>query len=199
LTSRPIFLSLALALVSATAPAAVLFDDNFDSSLGATALSAAVPGWTTTSGTVDYIKQGGFGLSCLGNTGGCIDLDGSTNDAGNFAVTAAFNLIAGVTYEVSYYLSGNQRNAPNDTVTVTFGGASNVHVLSSASPYTQYVLSVTPLANLSTSLVISNAGGDNFGAMLDSVVVQDASAIPEPSTVALLGAGLAALAWRRRR
>lgn len=178
---------------------AIIFNDNFDASLGATQLNADIPGWNEVNGTIDYIQNGAFGLACLGAAGGCIDLDGSTTDAGDLVSTTPFNLLAGNTYVLTYWISGNQRSG-TDTLTVSFGGQTNTHTaIASSDPFTQFSITVTPLANTSSSINFSHAGGDNLGIMLDSVELDEQTGIPEPATMAMLAAGLAATALLRRR
>lgn len=193
--------SVTLLLVAATCQAAVIFNDDFDSSLAASTLNADIPGWDELNGTVDYIKQGGYGLTCAGGTGGCIDLDGSTFDAADFTSTAIFNLIAGRTYTLSFDISGNQR-VGSDNISISFGGSVLNLTLSVGAPYTTQQIVVTPGANTSSAIVFSNQGGDNFGAILDNVVLDEkiGGAVPEPSTLALMGiAGAAVLTLRRKR
>lgn len=177
----------------------IIFNDNFDSSLPATQLNPAVPGWNSLNGTVDYIKNGGYGISCVGGGGGCIDLDGTTSDAADFTSQASFNLVSGHTYVLSYFLSGNQRGG-SDTVVASFGGVSQSTVLGAGDPFALYTLTVKPSSNMSSSIVFSNAGGDNIGAILDGVTVEERlAAVPEPGTVVLLPAALAALMYWKRR
>jgi hypothetical protein len=190
-------LPFALALAASAMPAAILFQDDFNSSLGATTFNADIPNWTESNGSIDYLKSGDFAITCLGGSGGCLDMDGTTSDGGDLT-SASFNLVAGLTYQVSYYFSGNQRGSAADSMTVSFGGVTNTHTaIASSAPFTQFFINVTPLANTTTQLVFSHAGGDNFGLVLDDVVV--AEGVPEPSSAVLLGLGVTALALVRRR
>jgi hypothetical protein len=186
-----------LALIATQCFAAVIFHDTFDASLPATQLNADIPNWTESNGTIDYIKDIDFGIRCLGNAGGCVDLDGSTGDAGDLMTSAPISLLAGYNYTLSYYLAGNQRNGPSDTLNVSFAGQTNSHTLASNAPWTAYSITVAPVANASTAVLFSHVGGDNIGIILDSVVVEQT--VPEPSSIALFGAGGLAIAFLRRR
>lgn len=200
-TGVALFLSLA-AFSVAPAFGNTIFYDNFDSN--SLNLNNPPAGWTSTNGTVDVlVEPNPWGLPCLGGSGACIDLDGSTFQAGVLTSNATFNLIAGVQYTLTYYLAGSQRGDTN-TVAVSFGGATQVHELGSAVPYTQFTLLVTPGTNLTGQAIsFANSGGDNIGALLDTVELNEGerpqSAVPEPSTMILLGSALAAaVAWRRK-
>lgn len=190
---------LALVALLSALPAfsAVLLNDNFGNP-AASALNTTPPGWTVSNGTVDYIRNTDFGITCRGNAGGCVDLDGSTNDAGVFTYGSTFNLTGLTTYTLTYWLSGNQRNGANDTVTVNFGGVTNTHILAANAAFQQFSIVLTPLGNTTVSLSFSNAGGDNLGAILDDVFITD-QAVPEPSTYFTFAAGLLAFAAARRR
>lgn len=180
----------ALLASAAAAQAATVFADDFE---GATPGQNLVPaGWTVSDGTVDTVGPGYFGSLCRG-TGTCIDLDGSTGNAG--VLSMSLSLLAGVEYTAWYDLAGSDRGG-SDTVDVSFGTSSATHTLASAAGYSTWSLGFTPLASGNFLLSFANRGGDNMGAILDNVSV---SAVPEPSTTALALLGLFALAGMARR
>ncbi|MDO9505828.1 MAG: PEP-CTERM sorting domain-containing protein [Polaromonas sp.] len=199
-----------VAAFMAAAPAAqagVLFSDNFDSQGAANALSFnGFTHWAVTDGTVDYIRSGvQYGINCVGNTGGCVDLDGSTLNAGVMSSKVIYDLLAGTTYFFSLDLSGGQVRDEHNTVNFGFALAndlgsflaSDMVTLARNDPFGTYAVAYTPGSDVSARLVIGNAGGDNVGLILDNVVLT--SKVPEPGTLALLGLGLAAIGLRRRR
>lgn len=116
------------AALSTTMPAgaAVMFSDNFDSFAPSSRTNVTdLPGWQTVGGSVDYVhKQNPWGIQCSGGSNACIDLDGSTGNAGRFQHGAgSISFLAGQTYELSAWISGNQRNAAADNLLFGVSGA----------------------------------------------------------------------------
>lgn len=184
-----------LATFGAASQAATVFSDNFDAN--SYGLNAVPTGWTVTNGTVDIIGPAFFNL-CGAGQGKCIDLDGSTGDAG--ILSKSLNLTAGVQYTATFELAGNQRGG-SDTGTVSFGGLSFgsqsiAYALAATDAFASYQLVFTPGTTGAYDLSFSNAGGDNVGALLDNVSV---SAVPEPETLAMLLAGLGLIGTVARR
>lgn len=181
-----------LAACSFASQGAVVFSDDFE---GATlGLNIAPTGWTVQNGTVDVVSDATFPGLCT--TGKCVDLDGSTSDAG-VLISRQLDLLGGVDYLLTFDLSGNRRNAPADLVTVTFGSGSMLLNLPSSAPNANHSLAFSPTADGAFTLSFSNAGGDNIGALLDNVVVT--SSVPEPGSAALALLALGGLAAARRR
>ncbi|MCW5611393.1 MAG: PEP-CTERM sorting domain-containing protein [Rubrivivax sp.] len=202
--------SLLAALAAAPAQAGVIFSDNFDADSAASVLNFnGLINWTVGDGTIDYIRSGGFGISCVGGTGGCLDMDGSTGNAGRITTRQVFDFDDGVEYTFEMMLSGNQRGGASDTVTyglisVDTGFESTL----SAGPLAPNA----PFATFGGSLLgqnfagnwrffIEGAGGDNIGAILDNVVLRDnrSANVPEPATLLLSGLALLAAGVVRRR
>ncbi len=109
------------ALLAAASPAGayVVFQDNFDAAPSGSALNSPPSGWSITDGSVDWIDNtnsfgdGGTNLACRGDRGGCVDLDGSTGNAGIMSQT--FTLTQGTQYLFTAYLSGNPRGTDYPT------------------------------------------------------------------------------------
>ncbi len=183
----------ALSTLSCLSQATVVFSDNFNSN-GALGLNDTPAGWTVTSGTVDVVGgAGGWGALCASGGVICIDLDGSTNQAG--ILSHSFAATAGTAYTATFDLAGNQRGG-SDSLLVNFGTASQTFNLASNAPWNTYSMSFTANANTSYDLSFHNAGGDNIGIVLDNVLV---SAVPEPETYAMLLAGLGLMGTIARR
>lgn len=196
MNGKRLIASAMLLSVAAAAPAQVIFTDNFDGNpLG---LNSTPGGWTVTEGTVDTVGTGFFDF--YPGNGAYIDLDGSTSNAG--VLSRSFSLLVGTTYTASFVLGGSKRSDSN-TVDVAFGSASGSFVVASSAPLASYSVQFAPDADGSFSLSFANQGGDNLGALLLSVSVEQgiAAPIPEPQTYALMLVGLAAVgaAVRRRR
>lgn len=184
----------ALSTLSCLSQAGVVFSDNFNSN-GALGLNNTPAGWTVTGGTVDVVGgAGGFASLCASGGVVCIDLDGSTMNAGE--LSRSFAGTAGTVYTATFDLAGNQRNYPTDNLVVTFGTASQTFNLASNVAWNTYSLSFTASSDANYSLNFNNAGGDNVGIVLDNVSV---TAVPEPETYAMLLAGLGVMGAVARR
>lgn len=181
----------ALGAFTSGAQAAVVFSDNFDGN--AVSLNAAPTGWTVSNGTVDIIGNGFFDF--YPGNGAYIDLDGSTNDAGE--LSRSFSLTGGVAYSASFTLGGSTRGDSN-TVDVSFGNVSQAFTLASNDPLALFTVGFTPAADGSYALTFANQGGDSLGAILLDVQVAT-NAVPEPETYAFMLAGLGMLTAIGRR
>jgi hypothetical protein len=189
-------------LFSVTASAASLYDDfESESNTGSILNYNSFANWDVTNGTVDLKKTGEYGITCYDGSSYCVDLDGSTLNAGVLTSKEAF--VAGY-YEVSFAFSGNQRGNyingstnQSDEFTVEFTDGVNIvlqDVISFSqgwSVYTGYFL-LSDLANIQFSVT----GGDNQGVVLDNVSI---SAVPVPAAAFLFAPALLGLFGLRRK
>jgi hypothetical protein len=157
--------------------------------------------WDVTEGTVDLKKTGTYGITC--NTGSyCVDLDGSTRDAGIFTSKEEFQARS---YEVSFAYSGNQRGSSingsdnsSDYFTVEFMNSTGV-IFSQDVAYTEdwSVFSAKIALSEVGKLSFSVTGGDNQGVVLDDVSV--VSAVPVPAAAFLFAPALVGFMALRRK
>ena len=186
---------LSLGSLCGSAQATVFFTDNFNSY--ATMLNWVPPAnWSAPGpGTVDLIgntTSGPFFDLYPGN-GGYVDLNGSNNTAGTLQTLQSF---AAGSYTLTFDLGGNARGDGAKTTVITLGNFTQSITLASSDPYQLRSYTFTTTGG---ALVFSDlAGGDgNIGNVLDNVTLT--SAVPEPSTWAMMLLGFAGLGFAFRQ
>jgi hypothetical protein len=195
-------LSVALVATLASAKdsrAAVLFFDDFNSE-SQSLNHSTFANWSVSAGFVDVIGTASFDF--YPGNGNYVDLNGSNGVNGTLTSNTVFG--AG-TYTLTFLLGGSQGGAggvdlPNPKTTlVTLGNFSQEITLAPDAGLTSQSFTFTTTGG---NLIFTSLSGGNadVGNILDNVQV--ASAIPEPSTWAmmLIGfGGIGLLAYRRSK
>ena len=215
-------------LVAMPATATTFFDDFEDETAGGTILNySGFANWTVSDGTVDLIRSGEFGITCrTGNY--CVDLDGSTGDAGVLTLSAPIAIGPGDVVDIVSWISGNQRGGGNDsvdirlilkpevpvtgfqfltesgyTLPVDFPGGLGLAIIPRSiepgAPFTNFGFRFTAGGATTLTLQFLPLDGDNIGAILDDVSIRVTPAIPEPATWAMLIAGFGLVGAAARR
>lgn len=155
--------------------------------------AAASTGWTAfqtqnpkASDSVEVHSSGVFGLPCF--NAACVNAEVNANAFDTLTQTIS-GLTVGVNYVLTWAYSGRNGSGPQE-MNVSFGGALLEHDFNSASnPWT---VSAYNIVATSASEVLSFAaqnigGGATVGNELTNVSLQ-AVVVPEPASLALLGA-----------
>ncbi len=185
-------LAVAAAMVlSAAAHAAPVYSDNFDGD--AQGLNVGVTGWALSGGTIDVVPVGSSFHFLSASNGNYVDLDGSTGQAGT--LTQTLTGLADGAYALTFELAGNHRDGGTEATTITLSGAANT-VLTPAMNDDSFYTIVGWASGGTLTFSFHDASADNIGSLLDNVSV---TAVPEPGSLSLMLAGIAALGFAARR
>lgn len=218
-------------LCSGAAQATTIYSNDFDTENGGLTETnySGFAGISVTEGSVDLVHTGdGYGLSCAGASGGCVDLQGSTGEVSRLDI-ASFSFAANTLYTFSFDLSGDQRSAGEDYWFVgveydssntynyfrlggAFGdadffqgdgtnGSSTGGVLAPSAGFQRYSIGFSLQNAGAAKFFIGSSTAGNAGPLLDNLLVESTSAVvPEPATWAMMiaGFGLVGGVMRRR-
>ncbi len=217
MTMNPLQRALSAALLALSAlplagHASTVFSANFDDGTlggGSTAYSAVPSGTFSAPGQYavvgnpsTYFSNGydSFGDHTSG-AGKMLFFDGAGGPASIWSDSVA--LVGGTTYTFEFYgASGSDENVPALQLYID-GSAVNVQLTPAAGQWGQYLVALTPSASGTYTFSIQDnnfIGEGNDGAIDDiSLTAPNTSSVPEPQPVALMLAGLGALAALARR
>lgn len=159
-----------------------------------------IPGWTTTDGR-------GIELQTHRTIGGAdpysgdyyVELDSHPRGGSNSTMTQQVTL-AGGRYRVSYWYQPRTDRAGDNGLAVLWDGVEISAVdarRSNHAGWVQYIANVDVDADGTYALGFAARGIENsFGGLVDDI---ELSQVPLPGALPLLGAGVAALAYLRRR
>lgn len=167
--------------------------------------STVITGWTVVTDTTAWIgATNPFGLSA---SNGSFFLDLTNYQAGApFAgMSQTIATTPGATYSLSFDLGSSTIWGRPDSITASAAGTSQIFTAPTTGGNNdwQSVLMQFVASSTTTTVLLQGASGFNYIG-LDNVDVEFVSGpgpgqIPEPTTLALLGLGLASLAVSRRR
>jgi choice-of-anchor C domain-containing protein len=199
--NRKLLVCLALILASLVpASGAILFVEGFNHTQQPGSFVSVPNGgdingvWTVGGVGVDWI--GGYWSAAEGN--GSVDLSG----LGAGSVSTILSTVAGEYYDLSFFMSGNSGggNAVKQ-LQVTVGDLDATYTFDTTGISTSnmgWILKTgTFLASGSDVLKFTSLEGNAFGPALDLVTVSNT--VPEPASALLGLAGLASIAFLRRR
>ena len=192
----------AIAMLPSTANAAQFVNGSFEAGTPAGSFTtvsggdnSSVTGWAATGNSVDYIGNYWTAQDGLRS----IDLNGGAQGG----IQQTFDTLAGVQYNVTFWLAGNPDGSPvTKSVLVGATGATDglfsfdsTGASKSNMGWSKYTYNFLATGT-STTLSFASQNAGAYGAALDNVAV---AAVHEPATWALMLIGFAAVGFGMRR
>ncbi len=155
--------------------------------------SNALPGWTIGGDSIDVIKGDGTLWQAAPSGGNSIDLSGSK--AGLTSQLLDTEPL-GSYWTISFYLSGNYASAEDKYLQVTFGDLSWIFTAPGGNTATDMQWQLITISSIQigtspTALTFKSLNNTPYGPVIAGVsVVDPPPAVPEPTSLVLLGSGL---------
>jgi hypothetical protein len=199
-----------------TSSAATIFTSGFSSAADQFSITTGntVGSFTVSTGQVDLVTAAGpYEAGLCPGVSACVDLVG-TPGIGGISATTSPVLTAGVTYTLDFFLFKTGRpsgTAVNGETMITLGAqtwcfSDNGAVpagcaAASVTPNGEIALTYTPVATGAAALTFKaiDQGSPYYGDLVGAVTLTSPSAVPEPSTLLLMGMPLVALGLKKFR
>jgi len=150
--------------------------------------------WSASAGNFDYLKNGNSGYTCVGLSGGCIELGGSLTSPPS-KVDFALTLAPG-SYAISFDYNRQQFGPSGFDFQINGFMVESFPVIPANNTWATHTEAFSTGGGVVIFSFVTTGLAPNVGALIDNV-----SVVPEPGQWALLLAGLAAVGTvaRRRR
>lgn len=173
--------------LSGAAQANIVVDGGFEDDSSAWTFS----GWFRTD-VSPYAGATAASTGCVG--AGCVAI----GEPSKASVSQMLTTVAGATYTLQFFYSPGP-GGPN-SLRVLWDGTLELALDGTSDGYQSYILSGLTASSTGTQLEFLGRQDPDYNRLDDVSVVQTAAGVevPEPASIALLGAGLLGLAARRR-
>lgn len=214
---RKLVLSSIILMAVSTLNAANVFSENFEGAtignyLSPNPVTGSLFSLTAGSADINGAGVGNYGWLCDGDVGQCLDTTGGGSGGRGTLETALLSFSVPGLYQLRLNISRwdeSDQAAPNGGANDTIlrigvvGLTTADYTIDSTFVNGVYIQTFNVLAPTSAKLTIQDlgtVGSTGFaGGILDNITIDSIEGVPEPSTYALIGSGVAALLFARRK